>query len=337
MRNVSRLGRLNVAAFAVGAVLFAGTLIYLDVRTLQAAARQLGTALPLVLLASGLWHVLRTVAWAVSFPRARPAFARLLRVRLAAEAFSYVTIRGVGGEPLKILLLAHQHSASDATAAVALERIAYIVVTLALVASGAAIALGTTALTEVWFRIFRALLIATGVIVLLTACVVLGRGSYARRALEAVDRLTGRRSVDSTAGRFVVDVERVLLELVRGDRGRLVALVLLEAGCFLLMTLEVWVVGAVMDAPLPLRAAVAVETFSRAASMISAFIPANLGALEASNVAAVTAVGAGAAAGAVAVARRIRGLCWAAVGFAIYPRHVSRAPTGPIASRTPVL
>jgi len=91
-----RLGRLHVAAFAIGAILFVATLLYLDVAELQAAIRQLGTALPLVLLVSGLWHLLRTVAWAVSFPAARPAFARLARVRLAAEAFSYVTIRGVG-------------------------------------------------------------------------------------------------------------------------------------------------------------------------------------------------------------------------------------------------
>jgi hypothetical protein len=62
----------------------------------------------------------------------------------------------------------------------------------------------------------------------------------------------------------------------------------------------------------------AVETFSRVASMVSAFIPANLGALEASNVVVLNAVGAAAGAAAVAIARRLRGLWWAAVGFALY-------------------
>jgi uncharacterized membrane protein YbhN (UPF0104 family) len=331
MTHADRLGRLTVAAFAIGAILFVATLLYLDLGALQAATRQLGRALPLVLLVSGSWHVLRTVAWAVSFPAARPAFTRLLRVRLAAEAFSYVTIRGVGGEPLKVLLLAKELPADDATAAVALERIAYSIVTLGLVAAGAALALVTTELTHVWFRIFRALLIATAFIVALAGFAVFGRGTYVRRGLQALDRLTGRRSVDHVVGRFLVDVERKLLDLARGSRLRLVVLVVLETACFVLMALEIWVVGA------SIGVALAAETFSRTVSMVSAFIPANLGALEASNVAAVTAVGAGAAAGAVAVARRIRGLCWAAIGFAIYPRRVSRAPNGPIVSNAAML
>jgi uncharacterized membrane protein YbhN (UPF0104 family) len=337
MTHADRLGRLTVAAFAIGAILFVATLLYLDLGALQAATRQLGRALPLVLLVSGSWHVLRTVAWAVSFPAARPAFTRLLRVRLAAEAFSYVTIRGVGGEPLKVLLLAKELPADDATAAVALERIAYSIVTLGLVAAGAALALVTTELTHVWFRIFRALLIATAFIVALAGFAVFGRGTYVRRGLQALDRLTGRRSVDHVVGRFLVDVERKRLDLARGSRLRLVVLVVLETACFVLMALEIWVVGASIGVPLSMSGAVAAETFSRTVSMVSAFIPANLGALEASNVAAVTAVGAGAAAGAVAVARRIRGLCWAAIGFAIYPRRVSRAPNGPIVSNAAML
>jgi phosphatidylglycerophosphate synthase len=63
-----------------------------------------------------------------------------------------------------------------------------------------------------------------------------------------------------------------------------------------------------------------VETFSRVASFASAFIPANLGALEASSLAAVAAIGTGGGA-ALAIARRIRGLFWAAIGLAIYPRR----------------
>ncbi len=56
------------------------------------------------------------------------------------------------------------------------------------------------------------------------------------------------------------------------------------------------------------------------ASFASAFIPANLGALEASSLAAVAAVGVGGGA-ALALARRLRGLLWAGIGLAIYPRR----------------
>ena len=108
-------------ALALGIVLFFGTLYYINFRTAFGAIRQLGTALPLALLFSGLWHLARTWAWAWCFPEPRPvSFARLARVRLAAEAFSYLTLRGIAGEPLKVVLLADRVDARQATAAVAL-------------------------------------------------------------------------------------------------------------------------------------------------------------------------------------------------------------------------
>ena len=48
----------------------------------------------------------RTWGWSVAFPDdTRPPFARLFRVRLAADAISFFTIRGITGEPLKVMLL----------------------------------------------------------------------------------------------------------------------------------------------------------------------------------------------------------------------------------------
>ena len=66
-----------------------------------------------------------------------------------------------------------------------------------------------------------------------------------------------------------------------------------------------------------------VETFTRSASVFSGIIPANLGALEASNVAVVRALGL-AGAGSLALARRVRGLFWAGLGLLFYPRDTLR-------------
>ena len=85
-------------ALALGVVLFAATLYYIDFRLVYATGRRLGIAVPLALVASGLWHLARTWAWAWCFPQPRRvSFARLARVRLAAEAFSYLTLRGIAG------------------------------------------------------------------------------------------------------------------------------------------------------------------------------------------------------------------------------------------------
>ena len=91
---------------------------------------------------SGLWHLARTWAWAWCFPQPRTvSFARLARVRLAAEAFSYLTLRGIAGEPLKVVLLGDTVDARQATAAVALERLAYLIGTTIIVGVGSILAI----------------------------------------------------------------------------------------------------------------------------------------------------------------------------------------------------
>src|SRR6188474_3076731 len=166
-------------ALAIGVLLFFVTLYYINFRTAFGTIRHLGVALPLALLFSGLWHLVRTWAWAWCFPRPRRvSFARLARVRLAAEAFSYLTLRGIAGEPLKVVLLGDTVDAREATAAVALERIAYLIGTTIIVGVGSVLALIGLPLSHSWFRVFRAFAIAAGVVTLFSALVITGRGTY---------------------------------------------------------------------------------------------------------------------------------------------------------------
>ena len=126
-QSVPRL--LSLIAGVVGLTLFVYTLYRIDLDEVAASARRLGLALPLILLPGTLWHFLRTWGWAVAFPaESRPAFTRLFRVRLAADALSYFTVRGVVGEPLKPVLLWNRTPPQVTTAAVALERLAFAVV-----------------------------------------------------------------------------------------------------------------------------------------------------------------------------------------------------------------
>ena len=85
-------------------------------------------------------------------------------MRLSAEAFSYLTLRGIAGEPLKVVLLGDRVDPRQATAAVALERIAYLVVTTIIVGVGSILAIAGLPLTRAWFRVFRAFAIAAGVV-----------------------------------------------------------------------------------------------------------------------------------------------------------------------------
>ena len=329
----SRSRAVRLGALAVGVALFFVTLYYINFRLAFGTIRQLGVALPLALVFSGLWHLARTWAWSWCFPADRTvSFARLARVRLAAEAFSYLTLRGIAGEPLKVVLLADSVDAREATAAVALERIAYMVGTTIIVGVGSAFALAGLPLSSAWFRVFRAFAIAAGVVATVTGLIVAGRGTYFQAVLRRVDGALGTGLASGRISRFISAVEAQVLELVRSHPRRLAALMTATVAAYACMALEAWVILRATSSAVTLNEALAVETFSRVASFASAFIPANLGALEASSLAAVTAVGAAGGGAALALARRLRGMFWAGLGLAIYPR--GRQAQGPMGATT---
>ena len=323
-------------ALAVGVILFCAALYYVNFDLAVGTIRRLGLALPLALLFSGLWHLARTWAWAWCFPRPRTvSFARLARVRLSAEAFSYLTLRGIAGEPLKVVLLADRVPAREATAAVALERIAYMIGTTIIIGIGSVAAIVGLPLTRIWFRVFRAFAIGAAVAAILSGIVITGRGRYLQSLLRRVDDAFGVSISRGRVAKFATAVEEQMLDLVRGNPLRLAVLLTATILSYVFMALEAWVILRASGAPITPNGALAVETFSRVASFASAFIPANLGALEASSLAAVTAVGAIGGGAALAVARRLRGLFWAGLGLAIYPRKVRPAHPQEHEIRTP--
>lgn len=323
--TTARNNAVRWGALAIGIALFAAALYYINVSIAVSTIRRLGLALPLALAASGLWHLARTWAWAWCFrqPR-RISLVSLFRVRLAAEAFSYLTLRGIAGEPLKVVLLSDRVDSREATAAVALERLAYIVGTTAIVGVGSLAALLVLPLSDGWFRVFRAFAIGAGVITLLTAIVVGGRGAYVQALLARLDRALGSSIATGRIGKFVSAVERQMLDLVRGNPVRLAVLLTATVASYVFMALEAWFILQASGTPVSSAGALAVETFSRVASFASAFIPANLGALEATSLAAASAIGLAGGGAALALARRIRGLFWAGVGLAVYPRMAQR-------------
>ena len=77
---------ISLVAIAAGLMLFVVTMLGIDRTETLIEARSLGLALPLVLLPSIGWHLLRAAGWHVCFPREeRPSYWRTFRVRLAAE------------------------------------------------------------------------------------------------------------------------------------------------------------------------------------------------------------------------------------------------------------
>ena len=235
-----------------------------------------------------------------------------------------MTIRGVAGEPLKVVLLAPEIPTAVSAAAVALERAAYLLITAVIIVVSALVAATTLALSGVWIRVFG---VTAGVSIVIIIA-LLRLAARPERQPQPSSHNTGTER-PSFFARFAHEFVQQLRNLLRRDRRRLAVLVAFESAAFALMALEVWVALWAAGTPVTAVGALAAETFTRVASFASAFIPANLGALEASNVAAANAVGAAGGAAALALVRRLRGLFWCVVGFAIYPRRERASDKAP--------
>jgi hypothetical protein len=319
-RNVPQI--ISIVAIVAGVALFIVTMLGIDRAETLDEVRRIGVWLPLVLLPSVGWHLLRAAGWYVSFPvDARPSYWRVFRVRLAADGVGYFTIRGVASEPLRVVLMMGHVSPVVSAAASVLERTAMGIMSVVGVGLIASIVVASDLVSGPWEDVFRGLAITAAIVLFLCLLFFMRTGRYFGPMIEAIHRRTGWRWAGGRTVRAISAVEDLFLKLARTDPRRITSLVLLSVACYWLMAMEVVLVFWAIGEPISLWFGTTVETFTRAASVAGGAIPGNLGALEASNVAVVKALGL-AGGGALALFRRFRSLLFATLGLALYPRDV---------------
>jgi len=318
---------ISLVAIVAGVVLFIYTIMGLDREETVRQARELGLALPLVLLPSIGWHLLRAAGWWVCFPlEVRPSFWRVFRVRLAADGVGYFTIRGVASEPLRVVLLMGRVPPVVSAAASVLERTAMGIMSVVGVGLFAAFAVSSDMLPGAWQSVFRGIALTALVVLVFSLLFLMRTGRYFGPLIEKIHGRTGWRWTGGRTVRAISAVEDLFLKLARTDHRRIELLIALSVACYLLMAIEVYLVFWAIGQPISLWIGIIVETFTRSASVASGAIPGNLGALEASNVAVVKALGL-VGGGTLALFRRVRGLIFATLGLALYPRDtVAAAP-----------
>lgn len=323
---------ISLVAMLAGVALFVVTMLGLDRDETLRGARVLGLALPLVVLPSLGWHLLRAAGWYVCFPRGeRPSYWRVFRVRLAADGVAYFTIRGVASEPLRVVLLLGHVPPTVSAAASVLERTAMGIMSVVGVGLFAAFAYSSDMLPPEWQHGFRNIALAAVAALIVTLAFLTRTGRYVGPLFERLHARTGWRWAGGRAVRFMSAVEDLFLQLARTEPRRIQLLVLLSIACYALMAVEVCLVFWAIGQPISLWVGTIVETFARAVSVVGGAIPANLGALEASHVAVAKALGL-MGGGSLALARRVRSLLWAALGLALYPRDTMKGP-GPVDGR----
>lgn len=311
---------ISLVAIVAGLALFVVTMLGIDRTETMAEVRRLGVALPLVLLPGIGWHLLRAAGWYVCFPREeRPSYWRVFRVRLAADGVGYFTIRGVASEPLRVVLLMGRVPPVVSAAASVLERTAMGIMSVIGVGMFAAFAVSSNMLPEAWQTVFRGIAVTSGAVLLLSMLFLLRTGRYFGPLIERIYARTQWQWAGGRTVRAISAVEELFLKLARTDPRRMLTLVVLAVACYWLMAFEVVLVFWAIDQPISLWIGTIVETFWRSASVAGGAIPGNLGALEASHVAVVSALGL-AGGGTLALFRRFRSLLFATLGLALYPR-----------------
>jgi hypothetical protein len=326
-RNVPQI--ISIIAIVAGVVLFLWTMFGIDRTATLNEVRRLGVLLPVVLLPGIGWHLLRAAGWYVSFPaESRPTYWQVFRVRLAADGVGYFTIRGVASEPLRVVLLMGHVPPVISAAASVLERTAMGIMSVVGVGLVASFVVASDLVVGPWEEVFRGLAITAAVVLFFCLLFFLRTGRYFGPLIEAIYRRTGWHWAGGRTVRAISAVEDLFLKLARTDDRRIATLVLLSIACYWLMAMEVVLVFWAIGEPVSIDVGAIVETFTRAASVAGGAIPGNLGALEASNVAVVKALGL-AGGGALALFRRFRSLLFATLGLALYPRDVITGKTTP--------
>src|SRR4051812_39361307 len=223
---------ISLIAIVVGLVLFVVTMMGIDRTETLIEARSLGLALPVVLLPSIGWHLLRAAGWYVSFPsEQRPGYWRTFRVRLAADGVGYFTIRGVASEPLRVVLLMGHIPPVVSAAATVLERTAMGIMSVVGVGIFAAFAVSSDMLPTAWQGVFRGIAITAVIVLIVTAIFLMRSGRYFGPLIERIHARTQWRWAGGRTVSAISAVEELFLKLARTDHGRLRMLVLLSITC----------------------------------------------------------------------------------------------------------
>jgi putative membrane protein len=306
-------------AFALGLALFA---FYLRDADLPAVGRRLrgigwaGWLLPIPYL---FVYLVDTWAWRCAFAIA-PAvpFRTLVRIRWCGESVNNVVPSAyVGGEALKVLLLARRGvPAHDATAAALVSKTAQTVAQVLFLVAGS-LAFLLIAGEHPGLRSAMAVILAGGLAVVGLLFWWQKRGVFG--SLLGLLRRLGIRSrrLESRRNEWEA-MDRTIAGFYGAHRSRFLACTAWFFVGWLLDTVEIWLAGRLLGLPIHWGQALAVESFTGVVKVIGMWVPGALGIQESGIVLLVRMVGGPDLLGATyALLRRGREVLYAAAGWAL--------------------
>jgi Lysylphosphatidylglycerol synthase TM region len=307
----------------IGTALFAWSISALGLAKIQDAFVRIGWGFGAILLLSGAREAVRTLAWTRTIEGpVRLSFQDAFRARLAGEALNNLLPMGMlVGEPMKAEHVGHRLPFATAFSALVVE--------------------------FAFYGVSLVLLFGAGVVTLFPSSAVLFVAVIALMIVPLVRNGNGRTGIAEprdSSGQHVANVITRVLEKMRRlgdpvlrfavlDPGRAWRLVVLEAAFQLFAVAEVYLTLALITPQhVAWSSALALETVSRAVTILFKMLPMRLGVDEAGAAVVADRLGLGSASGiTLALVRRMRSLCWSAVGIVFVLMRSTWRPGAPVA------
>jgi len=312
----------RLLALVLGLGLFAAVLAHTDLAAAWAQARIFGLlGLGAVILVYWVEFLGDTASWQLlieKMPLSGVWLKRLFTVRLVGEAVNAVTpLGGMGGEPIKVLLLRHRHGLRMRVSAPSLvvTKTVNMIALVPFLAGAFALRAGDPRLGPAFQTVA-----AGGLLTFVLATVVF---IFAQRL--RLSSALGRRLARWRGGRRVVamlthleEFDERLISAYSAHHARFAAALVLALGNWAAGAFGVWLTLLLLGHPVSLLDAWVIEALTQLVRAGTFFVPANLGAQEGALVAVCGALTGSPAAGlATALIRRVRELLWIVAGLVL--------------------
>jgi glycosyltransferase 2 family protein len=309
----------SVLAAAAGAALLAYLLRRVGVSTVVQAIRLIGAGFLILVMLSGIRHLLRAVAWRCCVDPGAPSqrLVDLFTLRLIGESLTDLSPAGpILGETVKAWGVSKNIAARFGVTSVLIEDLIYSLGTGLFVIAGFLILLASTARKYHFVK-------PSGVMALLVlATIIFAIASKQRHLFERIlhrIRNTSRgQSFIARYGQAARSWGTQIRDFFRTRRKLLLAVVSIEVAVNLISFAETYLILHGVTAHASLLNAYLVESANRGAQLVASFVPFGLGVDEGTTTAVLHSLGRTLSEGvSVATIRKIRSLFWDFVGLGL--------------------
>jgi len=323
----SRKRLLRILIAFGGLVLFALLIWSNDPRTLLNDFVSLGWGMSWVILLGGVSHLVKTWAWAQTFPSDQPvpSFGRLFGIRLAGEGISQLSFAGhVVGETTRAVMVGAHVPSVTGVSTVVLDRALYGFTGMLVVVTGACLSWLLLPLPIELQRYNVLVILVMGGVCWGAIYLTRNRIRIASRPFGWLGRQLGQEGLTAKveAAGHVEDIVYGFYGESRRIFWRAAALNMVSHA---LAILEVWLILYLIAVKSGLFEAFMVEAGAKIINLGGLVIPGNLGASEGASMLLLGSLGLGADNGlTLAIARRLRGLFWAGAGVLYFYLFMTR-------------